>query len=345
MSTLSSVQPGPAGQTAAIDYKWVAIGETFRPEGLQRSMNEEHVNRIVATWNDAAFGAPILSYREHGNRGPRGEAYAIVAGQHRIEAARRVGKTRVLASVVYGLNAEAEARLFIDENTPKKPSALQQFHLTRRAGIPEYVAIWEALTAAGFVVPAVEGRATKRAGNLSCVQALLTAHRLGVLPGVLAILTAAFDRAPDGCRVEIVQGLTSALRWRGDVLDVHRLARRLAEFGARNFTLRYRAARETGKAGGAGIAGNLIIDIYNWKLRSGLLDLITNSEMSAAASKARTPERLAAGGRKAAETKRAKRMVGRPAPIDMAWAVDALPSSTPAIDRIAASNHAPRPTA
>ena len=78
--------PVSFGSAHQIDYKWVPIGETFRPEGLQRPMDESHVERIVANFNDAAFGTPIISYRDPGNRGPRGQAYAIVAGQHRIES-------------------------------------------------------------------------------------------------------------------------------------------------------------------------------------------------------------------------------------------------------------------
>lgn len=270
------VQP-VTGSTAGIDYKWVSIGDTFRPSELQRPMDDAHVDRIVANWNDAAFGTPMLSYREHGNRGPRGEAFAIVSGQHRLAAAQKIGKTRVYCAVVYGLDGAGEARLFIDEDKRKRQSALGKFHLARLAGDAEAVAIWDMTTKAGFLIARFDGDKTHR--TLRCVNALAKAYRRGNLHRVLAVLAGAFGYDQTGAGQEIVNGISVALKYR-PTIDLNRLASRMETVGTLAIMQRYRAGLASTSGAIAYVAmANALIGIYNYKLREDrMVDNITVSE-------------------------------------------------------------------
>lgn len=263
-------------EAAQIDYKWVAIGETFRPEGLQRPMDESHVERIVAKWNDAAFGTPMLSYREHGNRGPRGEAFAIVSGQHRMEAARRVGKTRVFCAVVYGLDDVGEARLFIDEDKRKPQSVLGKFHLSRLAGDTEALTVWEIANRCGFIIAKTTGDKSKR--SLRCVVSLARANRRGNLRRVLSIIAGAFDYEATAASGQIVDGLSMLLNLRPTIGD-KRLAARMSDVGHTAIVQRFRSAMDAFSGDGVITMANVLLGIYNHRLRDdAALPAITFAE-------------------------------------------------------------------
>lgn len=285
-------------QMQQIDYRWVAIGETFRPEGLQRPMDEAHVKHIVEKWNDAAFGTPMLSYREHGNRGPRGEAYAIVSGQHRIEAASRVGKTRVFCAVVFGLDVAGEARLFIDEDKRKAQDTIQKFHLARQSGDTDANAIWGILTDKGYSIPKWRG-SWPHNGDLFCVHPVMNAYRAGVLGTVLDVLTAAYDRDQEGLRGQIVSGLATLLRHRAFSIDQKRLSSKLGALGSGALMIRYRRAKEAMKQDAASVMANIIVDVYNshWRGQGEMLEPITLAESNKiggiASGKIRTGKTLA----------------------------------------------------
>lgn len=270
-----------AENLGAISYKWVPIGEMFRPAELQRPMDEAHVERIVNNWNDAAFGAPILSFREHGNRGPRGEAFAIVSGQHRIEAARRVGRTRVFCAVVDGLSTADEARLFNDEDRRKQQSPLHKFHLARQAGDTEAVTIWEICNDAGFIIARDGGDKSKR--SVRCVRALYAAQRRGNLGATMRIIAAAFDYDAKACQAEVVNGLSMALAMRPSI-DHGRMATRMRTAGSTMIMQRYamsRAADGAAKESNCGAPltmANVLIGVYNFALRDGKIDAISFSE-------------------------------------------------------------------
>lgn len=269
--------PAAASESAQIEYKWVAIGDMFLPPCQEnRALDEAHVEDIVANWNDAAFGTPMMSYREHGNRGPRGEAFGIVSGQHRIEAARRVGKVRVYCAVVHGLDLAGEARLFINEDKRKRQSALGKFHLSRRAGDAEAVAIWEVANGHGFIIAKTDGDKSMR--SLRCVTALTKAYRRGNLSAVLGVLAAAFGHDPKAAGSQIIDGLSVALRYRSG-MDHKRLSARLSAVGYEAISQRFRAVLTAFNGEGGVVMANTIIGAYNTNLRTdNQVALITTNE-------------------------------------------------------------------
>lgn len=300
-----------AEDVGAISYRWVPIGEMFRPAELQRPMDEAHVERIVNNWNDAAFGAPILSFRGHGNRGPRGEAFAIVSGQHRIEAARRVGRTRVFCAVVDGLSAADEARVFNDEDRRKRQSTLHKFHLARQSGDTTAVTIWETLNDAGFIIARDGGDKSKR--TVRCIAALYRALSRGNLRATMNIIAAAFDYEAKACSAEIVDGVSVLLAARPSI-DHGRLAARMRSVGAPTILQRYAMARAangtTSKEGGTAplTMANVLVGVYNYNLRDGKIDGIGFGEtrsMLGSANGAAVTNHIRYGGMTLAEARAA----------------------------------------
>lgn len=247
-------------------YKWIAIGETFLPPCQEnRPLDMAKVARIVARFNDHAFGTPILSYREHGNRGPRGEAYALVSGQHRFEVARQLGLTRVYCEVVYGLTLADEAQLWLDEANRKQQPGLAKFHLERQANDATAVAIWNAANNNGFIVARHNGDKTSR--SIRCISAMVTAHNRGNLGETLRVLAEAFDHDSRGSAGDVVNGLSALLKFRPD-LDRKRLAKKLSAFGPAVLLNRYRGAIEAYGENSILTMANVILGIYNHQLRS-----------------------------------------------------------------------------
>lgn len=295
MMNTATVEPTDVRQR---EYRWVSIGDMFRPEQLQRPMDEARITKMLAAYNDDAFGTPILSYREHGNRGPRGETYAIVSGQHRIELARRLGRTSIYCEVLYGMDVAAEARLFNDEDNRKRQDVVHKFHLDRLAGDTTALTIWQTCLEVGFDIPK-SSVAWQGKNDIKCVAALAKALNAGVLRAVLETVKTAFPDMPGAATAPIIGGLTTLFAARGDLIDRKRLAAKLGALGPGALFRRYASSREVSSHGQvAGVVmANVMIDAYNAHLRDDdrILDYITRSERSSGAGRRQTPVRVVTG--------------------------------------------------
>lgn len=87
----------------------------------QRALKQNKVANLVSNYDPMIFGTMLISYRD--------DQYWIIDGQHRIEAAKRLGIKTVWCQVVMGLTYEQEAMLFHKINTRRVPlNANQKFH-------------------------------------------------------------------------------------------------------------------------------------------------------------------------------------------------------------------------
>ncbi len=284
-------------------YKWVSIGEVFLPPCQEdRLLDEVKVARIIAAFNDNAFGTPILSYREHGNRGPRGEAYALVSGQHRFEVARRIGRTRVYCEVVYGLTLIDEAQLWLDEDNRKRQSGLAKFHLERQASKGIALEIWSIANDNGFVIARNDGDKSSR--SLRCISALEKTHQRGNLRETLHVLAAAFNHDTMGSSATVVNGLSIALKFRPQ-MDRKRLAAKLAHFGPAVLLTRYRGANESYGGDQRLTMANVMIGIFNHHLREdAVVPAITIAETRTVPTASR--DESVEGGTKSGQIRRIK---------------------------------------
>lgn len=116
----------------------------------QRPVEEKRVARITDEYDAKLFGTLELSQRANGT-------FAVIDGQHRYEAAKRLNVKRVPALVHKGLNAKQEADLFARTNMGRKPlTPIQRFRAQVFSGDPRAVELQGIITEAGFKVDYTE---------------------------------------------------------------------------------------------------------------------------------------------------------------------------------------------
>jgi hypothetical protein len=110
----------------------------------QRPVAEKRVAKIIDEFDAKLLGTLELSARPNGT-------YAVIDGQHRYEALKKLGRKQVPALVHKGLSVKDEADLFARTNMGRKAlSPIQRFRAQVFAGDPQSVAISKIVTTAGF---------------------------------------------------------------------------------------------------------------------------------------------------------------------------------------------------
>lgn len=96
----------------------IPVSELFIDMTYQRT-EQAKIKRIAKTWDDNKTGLLLVSYR------PDVDKYAVIDGQNRMEAAKRVGVHALLCQVFEGLTIQEEAKIFAeqDENITRVSSA------------------------------------------------------------------------------------------------------------------------------------------------------------------------------------------------------------------------------
>lgn len=96
---------------ARTKYQRVPVQDLYYG-GYQRGLRSTWVGRIAKDFKEGLLGVLIVSYRDG--------KYYVVDGQHRLEAAKRVGVEDVICQVHTGLTYEEEADLFREYNKQRK---------------------------------------------------------------------------------------------------------------------------------------------------------------------------------------------------------------------------------
>lgn len=144
----------------------------------QRPEAPRWVNYLVDNWRPRAAGMLRVSARPNGK-------FAVMSGQHRVRAMERLGITHWDCEVFSGLSVKEEADIF-HNSKQRGMHKLDEFRAALKAEDPEAVAIFEAVTAAGYTI-AFEAKNSK-SGGISAVESLATILRWGVLPEALKFL-------------------------------------------------------------------------------------------------------------------------------------------------------------
>ena len=93
----------------------IPINELRIDTTYQRPLMGHRVDTMAAEWNWIACGVLIVVLR-----GPNSGEYFVVDGQHRVEAARRVGIYKLPCIVFDGMQHKTEAKEFLDVNTLRR---------------------------------------------------------------------------------------------------------------------------------------------------------------------------------------------------------------------------------
>lgn len=110
--TMHEVAVSPKSATVEQNI-WLIPLNMIRTEIYQRVLNMKNVNKIVKEFNPAKLGVLVVSKRPD-------DTYAILDGQHRLTALRRLGYTATNCIVLEGMSLQEEADYFRRQNENKQ---------------------------------------------------------------------------------------------------------------------------------------------------------------------------------------------------------------------------------
>lgn len=140
---------------------WVPISKMFVAP-YTRPVSETQINRMLRNGFDVdKLGTIMLSMRADGR-------FAILDGNHRVQAARKKGITEMFARVFIDKTYKEEADLFVAFNTVNRPSALDRFRARLEMEELKATEIQQILEKHGMTV-ALQGAVV---GGVSAVAAL-----------------------------------------------------------------------------------------------------------------------------------------------------------------------------
>lgn len=165
----SVVDPGPAPELRWLPCDRLTVDHTYQ-RTLSEKRSQKVIERIAANFKWSAFQAILAT--------PSGDEYRILDGQHRVEAARRVGIAEVPAVVVTAESVAEQAAAFVSANLDRvtvNPYAL--YHARVAAGEEHALDMARACRSAGIVIP----RYPVQLSNLKAGQTLA----LGTIGGIV----------------------------------------------------------------------------------------------------------------------------------------------------------------
>jgi hypothetical protein len=222
----------------------------------QREINNDWVNKIMTDFDPDAFGLVTVNKRADGS-------YAIVDGQHRIEAMRLLGwdDQKVDANIYEGLSLKQEAELFLLLNKRLAVPAMATFKVGVTAGRTEEVAINEILD--GLDLRVGVGRT---GGTISAVGTLRRIYRRyggEVLSRSLSIVKAAFG--DEGFTTAVIDGMAMFVARYSETINDDRITDTLGRVngGARGLLGRAETLRATTGQPKHQCVGAAIVDYVN----------------------------------------------------------------------------------
>lgn len=233
----------------------IPVDDLFVDHDYQRPLTS-FVEQVARDYDPALLGTLITSERNNGK-------LAVIDGQTRLEAMRRVNEPAAPCLVYHGLTRENEAQLFGDLQTKRRGMATYlRFRAALVARQPEAVAIADIVTEAGFELGREETPHTVKA-----IAALENVYRRDpeLLARVMGVIAHAWPDADTGYRTsgEMIRGLAVFLT-REKQVNPDRLVNRLG--GVTPQTLRHRAnALKEGSGSGGGSPGYMadaILGVY-----------------------------------------------------------------------------------
>lgn len=231
----------------------------YHPDpAIARTMNWQHVYRIRDEYNPDAFGTPTVCESD----GSDGFDFWPVCGQHRLEAARKLGLVHVYCQVV-GSDPRTVARVFIDEGRSRRQHPLKMWQLRLVAGDGAALEIERIVTSYGFRIPA---NPTQARYVLTSLKPVELAHAHGLLDACLEVIRDAFGGDWDACQGWFLSGLLMVLmncQRENFRVDLHGLKRDLTKEGITNIQNAYRHERKCNTGLSREMCGRIIVRVYN----------------------------------------------------------------------------------
>ncbi|WP_330186028.1 hypothetical protein OHB26_39360 (plasmid) [Nocardia sp. NBC_01503] len=243
----------------------VSVREIFADPTYQRDLDRPRAEHMAREdhWNVRLLGVIELSDRGEGMQPDR---YAVINGQHRVEAARLRDRDMPLVAKVHtGLSIEQEAQLFHEIDASTRRLTTWDRWKARRAGGDAVVAAIEAVVvAAGMQVDMAPNN-----GNIRCTSTLEKVYKLGgggkglLLENTLTFIAEVWGKRLDAVDAPLVLGVALILHSYDDVLDHERLGDLLVDYAPRQIKARAEALRETENGQAGKLAALVMISAYN----------------------------------------------------------------------------------
>ena len=280
------------------------------PGGYARPLRPWRVNKLVSDFDRQALGVILLSMRANGS-------LAAIDGQHRIEAAKRLGITTLDALVFIDLSLEDEARLYRKFGDYLKQTPLDKYHAGVTERLPEYLAIQRILGNLGLHVPQVLGAGMHGIDAVDSLIKVATIYRPEGLQTALGLLQDAWNNEQRSYRAITIQGTAMFLARFQDNPNFNRkrLVARMARLGISTVERQAYIIRDANIAPNPNSGwGQALLQIHNkgmapgqelgeWQRRLVSESVAAQSAANLQKSRAAmTPEERTAAAKKAAQT-------------------------------------------
>ncbi len=197
----------------------ICVDDMFVDHSYQRPADLGRARHLAQYWDRRLAG--VIEVSDRGERTqPR---YAVIDGQHRLEAARLCDPTPTLvASIHEGLTVADEARLFDRLNRERRrPSTWDHWRARKSSGDPQVLAIEAVVSGLGLRIDPAP-----REGNVRCTATLEKLAALGgteLVAETLKLITDVWDVMLDAFDAPIVHALGLIQHHLRDRIDAHRL--------------------------------------------------------------------------------------------------------------------------
>lgn len=242
------------------ELRWLALAHCQVDHRYQRTLDSDRskslIERLAANWRWASCGA-LLAVKSFDESSGGKDRYLLLDGQHRAEAARRIGIKELPALIIDGLSLEEQAAAFVRANLDRvavNPFALHHARLVagdERARLVDRVCGAAGVSIPKYPIPA-ENLKPGQTLALGSIAALL--QRLGErgASAVLKAVAAAYVEQAGCLRASLLKAVGKVYESVPTPAERERSLPRITEWLARNKpgTLFAKAAQRKASYGG-----------------------------------------------------------------------------------------------
>lgn len=152
-----------------VKYAMVPVRLLHLDASYQRKVERAHVNELVVNWNNNECNHIAVNFRDD----KVSSCFYVVDGQHRLEAAIRMGMVALPCKIYHKLSRSQEAMMFAEQGArTKKINSFAKFRALVAAEDPA------AMKVAGICAAHGVSTASKPAGTPSCLGGMSTIMRI-----------------------------------------------------------------------------------------------------------------------------------------------------------------------
>jgi len=232
--------------------------------GYARTLRENRVQKLIQEWDWRAVGVIYLSLHDDGR-------YAIIDGQHRWEAAKRLGYKGLDAYVYIDLTVAQEAELYRRYGEYLKQTALDRYHAGITARLPEFMALKRILDEVGLKVPQT-GKGTSMKMTINSIESVTWVAEhfdVYILTDTLTLLRDLWEDNPRTWNGNFVKGTAHFLAryQKNSKFRKKRLFDIMQRRGLNYIEEKAGHLKASGQAGDYGVAfGQQLLILYNTQL-------------------------------------------------------------------------------